>query len=126
MNTSITVTGFVATVPKHTITSGNVAITSFRVGVSGRRFERATGTWTNTETSWLSVSCFRYLAVNAYASINKGVRVGVTDALGWPADWIEAACFAWLAWARLNQVPATSPCVTGASRASISGAVYLP
>jgi anhydro-N-acetylmuramic acid kinase len=55
-----------------------------------------------------------------------GVRVGVTDALGWPADWIEAACFAWLAWARLNQVPTTSPCVTGASRASISGAVYLP
>lgn len=55
-----------------------------------------------------------------------GVHVGATDDLGWPADWIEAACFAWLAWARLNQVPATSPCVTGASRASISGAVYLP
>lgn len=53
-------------------------------------------------------------------------RIDTTDALGWPADWIEAACFAWLAWARCNRVAATSPCVTGASRAAISGAVYLP
>jgi anhydro-N-acetylmuramic acid kinase len=52
--------------------------------------------------------------------------VATTDELGWPADWIEAACFAWLAWARLNHVPSTSPQVTGARHAAINGAVYLP
>lgn len=52
--------------------------------------------------------------------------IDTTDSLGWPADWIEAACFAWLAWSRLNRLPVTAPCVTGASRAAISGAVYLP
>lgn len=52
--------------------------------------------------------------------------IAPTDAIGWPADWIEAACFAWLAHARINRLAATSPVVTGARRAAISGAVYLP
>lgn len=55
---------------------------------------------------------------------NSGVDT--TAALGWHPDWIEAACFAWLAWARLNGLPSTSPQVTGAKREAVSGAVYLP
>lgn len=55
-----------------------------------------------------------------------GSIVDTTAVLSWHPDWIEAACFAWLAWARLNRMPATSPLVTGATRDAISGAVYLP
>lgn len=54
------------------------------------------------------------------------VQVDTTATMGWHPDWIEAACFGWMAWARMSQVPITAPCVTGASRAAISGAIYLP
>lgn len=53
-------------------------------------------------------------------------QLATTEALDWHPDWVEAACFAWLAWARLNQKAATSAAVTGASRDAISGALYLP
>lgn len=53
-------------------------------------------------------------------------RVSSTATLGWDPDWIEAACFAWLAWARLNKLPSTSPVVTGAIRAAVTGAIYHP
>lgn len=49
-----------------------------------------------------------------------------TDDAGMPADWIEGAAFAWLAWARLNGVTGNVAQVTGASREAILGALYLP
>ena len=52
--------------------------------------------------------------------------VSITDHAGMPADWVEAAAFAWLAWARLNRVPGNAVAVTGASRAAVLGACYLP
>ncbi|MBB3191828.1 anhydro-N-acetylmuramic acid kinase [Halomonas cerina] len=44
--------------------------------------------------------------------------------LGWPADWLEAGAFAWLAWARLAHHPANVPSVTGATAPRILGGVY--
>jgi anhydro-N-acetylmuramic acid kinase len=55
-----------------------------------------------------------------------GIAVDPTDAAGLSADWVEGAAFAWLAWARLNRIPGNATRVTGARRASILGAVYLP
>lgn len=72
MNASITVKGFVATQPKFVIVGENLAITSFRLGASTRRFNTASNQWETTNTSWYSVSCFRDLASNAFASLNKG------------------------------------------------------
>ena len=54
------------------------------------------------------------------------VPVASTAALGWDPEWIEAAAFAWLAYRTLNGEPGNAPTVTGARRAGIMGAVFLP
>ncbi|PXX94798.1 anhydro-N-acetylmuramic acid kinase [Halomonas sp. LBP4] len=45
---------------------------------------------------------------------------------GWPADWLEAGAFAWLAWRRLQGLSGNLPSVTGASGRRILGGVYAP
>jgi anhydro-N-acetylmuramic acid kinase len=52
--------------------------------------------------------------------------VGLTDALGVPVDWVEAMAFAWLARQRVHKQPGNCPRVTGAARAAVLGAMYLP
>ncbi|MFC4242838.1 single-stranded DNA-binding protein [Gryllotalpicola reticulitermitis] len=81
MNASVTVKGFIATQPKFVIVGDNLAISSFRLGVSNRRFNAEINQWETTNTSWYSVSCFRDLASNAYASLNKGDPVIVQGML---------------------------------------------
>jgi len=54
------------------------------------------------------------------------VPVASTATLGWDPEWIEAAAFAWLAYRTLQGEPGNAPAVTGARRAGIMGAVYLP
>ena len=53
-------------------------------------------------------------------------RVDKTDAIGVSADWVEAMAFAWLARQRMHEQPGNLPIVTGASRPTILGCVYLP
>lgn len=53
-------------------------------------------------------------------------RLTDSDSLGWPADWLEAAAFAWLAWCRLERVPGNLPSVTGARGPRVLGGVYAP
>lgn len=47
-----------------------------------------------------------------------------TSSLGWSADWLEAAAFAWLAWRRLEQAPGNLPSVTGARGLRVLGGIY--
>jgi anhydro-N-acetylmuramic acid kinase len=51
-------------------------------------------------------------------------RVASTDALGQPADWVEAVAFAWLAWRTLHGETGSLADVTGASGPRILGAIY--
>lgn len=46
--------------------------------------------------------------------------------LGWPADWLEAGAFAWLAHRRLSGLPGNLPSVTGARGPRVLGGVYAP
>jgi anhydro-N-acetylmuramic acid kinase len=55
-----------------------------------------------------------------------GVRIGTTDELGLPADWVEATAFAWLARCRLVGLPGNLPEVTGARGPRVLGALYPP
>ncbi|GAA4171479.1 single-stranded DNA-binding protein [Gryllotalpicola koreensis] len=80
MSSSITVRGFVATQPKHTVING-LPIASFRLASTDRRYNRSTGQWENGATNWFSVSCFRELATNVFASVNKGDPVIVEGRL---------------------------------------------
>lgn len=43
---------------------------------------------------------------------------------GWPADWLEAGAFAWLAWRRLDGLSGNLPSVTGAAGPRVLGGVY--
>ena len=56
----------------------------------------------------------------------RPVPVASTASLGWDPEWIEAAAFAWLAYRTMNGEPGNAPAVTGAQRAGIMGAVFLP
>lgn len=53
-----------------------------------------------------------------------GLLIAQTDALGIPADWVEAVAFAWLAKQTLEGKPGNLPEVTGASGLRILGAIY--
>jgi single-strand DNA-binding protein len=75
MTEQIAVSGLVATTPREVVTSDGLAITSFRLASSKRRFDRSTGNWVDAETNWFSVVAFRQLAKNMSSSISKGDRV---------------------------------------------------
>ncbi len=81
MEDTITLTGLVATTPRHLTTSQGLAITSFRLASSQRRFDRESGRWVDGDTNWYTVSSFRGLAENAAESIQKGDRVVVVGQL---------------------------------------------
>jgi single-strand DNA-binding protein len=82
----ITITGLIATTPRHLITQDGLPITSFRLASSSRTFDRASGEWKDGDTNWFTITCFRKLAINAIASLNKGERVFVTGSLK-VRDW---------------------------------------
>ena len=81
MTDSITLTGLVATTPRHLVTSEGLPITSFRLASTQRRYDRAAQKWIDGETNWYTITTFRHLAVNVVGSIAKGQRVVVTGRL---------------------------------------------
>jgi single-strand DNA-binding protein len=71
---SITVSGLVATTPRHLVTFEGLAITSFRLAELDSESESET-------TNWYTVVALRELGVNASDSIHKGDRVIVSGSL---------------------------------------------
>ena len=86
MSDTITLTGLVATTPRHLTTSEGLAITSFRLASTQRRYDTATEKWIDTDTNWYTITAFRDLAVNVVGSMIKGHRVVVTGTLR-VRDW---------------------------------------
>lgn len=76
-----TITGLVATTPRHLITKDGLPITSFRLASSNRRFDRASMEWVDGETNWFTVVAYRTLAKNTSESIGKGDRIIVSGEL---------------------------------------------
>lgn len=81
MSDTLTLTGIVATTPRHLVTSEGLPITSFRLASSQRRFDRAKEQWVDGDTNWYTITTFRALAINASTSIAKGQRVIVAGRL---------------------------------------------
>lgn len=81
MSDSITLRGFVASDVRMVISDTGVPISSFLLGSTERRLDRATGQWVDGEINWYNVSAFRYLAQNTAFSIKKGEKVLVTGRL---------------------------------------------
>lgn len=81
MTQQITVSGLVATTPRHIVTEDGLAITSFRLASSDRRWNANLNKWIDGETNWYTVTAFKTLAINASNSINKGERIVVVGNL---------------------------------------------
>ena len=77
----LTLTGIVATDPRHIVTNSGLDITSFRLASGQRRFDRDQKKWVDAETNWYTVSTFRQLATNVESSVVRGQHVVVTGRL---------------------------------------------
>ena len=86
MSENFTVSGLVATSPRHLVTQEGLPITSFRLASANRRYDRTKKTWVDGETNWFTVTAFRQLAINSASSISKGDRVVATGRLK-VRDW---------------------------------------
>ncbi|XTZ36673.1 anhydro-N-acetylmuramic acid kinase [Salmonella enterica] len=64
------------------------------------------------------------LVMSRLASLLSGIEVSPTDDAGISGDDMEALAFAWLAWRTLAGLPGNLPSVTGASQASVLGAIF--
>ncbi len=78
MSDTITITGLIATTPRHVVTGEGLPITSFRLASSQRRFDKATSTWVDASTNWYTVTAFRQLAINVVPSLSNGDRIIVS------------------------------------------------
>lgn len=81
MSETITITGNVGADPELKHTQDGLAIASFRVGSTQRRYDRSSNTWVDAGTSWYAVSAFRSLAEHVHASLKRGDRVVLTGRL---------------------------------------------
>ncbi|MEN9621341.1 MAG: single-stranded DNA-binding protein [Actinomycetota bacterium] len=78
MTDIITLTGLVATSPRHIVTSEGLSITSFRLASNQRRFDRTQNAWVDGDTNWYTITAFRQLGTHVATSVEKGQRVIVT------------------------------------------------
>jgi single-strand DNA-binding protein len=83
---TITITGLIATTPRHIVTSEGLPITSFRLASSQRRFDKASGMWVDVSTNWYTISAYKQLAINCVPSLSKGDRIIVSGRLR-VRDW---------------------------------------
>lgn len=89
MTDTITLTGLVATTPRHLVTGTGLPITTFRLASTQRRYDRGQQKWVDGDTNWFTITSFRQLATNVVGSVQKGQRVVVTGRLrirDWESD----------------------------------------
>jgi single-strand DNA-binding protein len=77
----ISLTGYVASQPKIRKISEGVQSLSMRVAWTPRWLDRSTGEWTDGNTSYVSVTCWRKLADNVAVCLRKGDPVVVKGRL---------------------------------------------
>lgn len=77
----ITVSGNLTADPELRFTPSGVAVASFTVAFTPRRFDRQANEWVDGETTFMPVTLFRELAENTAESLTKGARVIVTGQL---------------------------------------------
>jgi single-strand DNA-binding protein len=90
--THVTLTGNLTDDPELKFTPNGVAVASFRLAVTPRI--RQGDQWTDGETSFFRVNCWRALAENAAESLTKGARAIVIGRLrmrSWETDEASGA-----------------------------------
>ncbi len=79
--TYVTVVGNVATQPEIKQTSAGVPVTRFRLATNERRFDRASGAWSDGPTNFYTVWAWRVLGENVCGSVGMGEPVIVQGKL---------------------------------------------
>ena len=74
----ITITGTAVTDAREIPTKTGPSGASFRLASNSRRFNKATNTWVDGDTSYVNVNCWRVLANNVLECIHRGDPVVVT------------------------------------------------
>lgn len=77
----LTVAGNVGAPPRTRVLASGAVVTDFRIASTPRRLDRASGVWSDGETIWFAVSCWRQLAEHVGACVRTGDRVVVTGHL---------------------------------------------
>lgn len=88
-NSVIQVIGNVATEVRFNTTADGIPVANFRLAATERKFDKETSRWVDGEVNWYTVSCWRALAENVAASIQKGDPIFVTGRLNvrtWERD----------------------------------------
>lgn len=75
------VTGYVATQPKSGEMRDGTRTLSMRVAWTPRVMDKATGQWTDRETSFVTVNCYRRIAENAWRCVRRGDPITVKGSL---------------------------------------------
>lgn len=76
-DTQMTLVGNLVDAPKLRRTRNGHYVASFRVASTPRRYDREQGKWTDAQTLFVTVTCWRALAENAAQSLSKGQPVVV-------------------------------------------------
>jgi single-strand DNA-binding protein len=137
MTDMITVVGFVATTPRHLVTGEGLAITSFRLASTQRRYDRTKSAWVDADTNWYTVTGFRQLAINAAGSVRKGDRIIATGRVrvrDWQKDSkqgtsveIDADAIGHdLLWGTTNFTRSVSSSFAGSRAADAEDAAFVP
>jgi single-strand DNA-binding protein len=82
----VTMTGLVATTPRHNTTTDGKEILSFRLASSSKHYDEENHKWVHGETNWYTVVAHGALALNGADSLEKGQRVVVSGELQ-VRDW---------------------------------------
>lgn len=80
-DTPITITGNIVNDPELRFTPSGVAVASFRVASTPRRFNKSTNEYEDGEALFLTCNLWRQAAENVAESLTKGARVIVTGNL---------------------------------------------
>jgi single-strand DNA-binding protein len=75
------VSGYVATQPKSGRMPDGTRTLKMRVAWTPRVMDKATGQWTDRETSFVTVTCYRKIAENAWACLRRGDPITVRGSL---------------------------------------------
>ncbi len=75
MTETTTVTGLVASAPRHVRTSEGLDIASFSLASARRQFDYASESWVVADTNWYTVTALRELARNVGECVMKGQNV---------------------------------------------------
>jgi len=79
-DTTVTLAGNLAAGPDLRFTPTGVAVATLRLAVTPR-IRQADGTWSDGDTSWYRVTCWRQLAEHAADTLTKGARVLIAGRL---------------------------------------------